>query len=101
MKTSSGKWSKSATVRTGDPKNVKFSTPTFTTDITVNWNSVKNATGYKFQYSTDKNTWTTITVEDPSATFAVVSGKTYYYRVAAKNSAKTGPWSKIQSVKIG
>jgi hypothetical protein len=31
----------------------------------------------------------------------VTSGKTYYYKVAAKNSSKTGSYSKVYSVKIG
>ena len=98
-----GDWSKAASVKTTDPKNVKFATPKVSTSVAVHitWNKVENATGYKFQYSTDKKNWKTITVEDPEVNMPVTSGKTYYYKVAAKNSAKTGTFSKVSSIKIG
>ena len=98
-----GEWSKSASFKTTDPKNVKFAVPTVSKSIAVHitWGAVKNATGYKFQYSTDQKTWKTITVTEPAADMPVVSGKTYYYKVAAKNSAKTGSFSKVSSIKIG
>lgn len=98
-----GEWSKSATVKTTDPKNVKFDVPKVNTSVAVHitWGAVKNATGYKFQYSTDKKNWKTITVEDPAVDMPVTPGKTYYYKVAAKNSAKTGSFSKVYSIKIG
>ena len=98
-----GEWSKAASFKTSDPKNVKFDTPKFKTAVAVHieWNAVKNATGYKFQYSTDQKNWKTITVEEPAADMPVTSGKTYYYKVAAKNSAKTGSFSKVSSIKIG
>lgn len=98
-----GDWSKAASFKTTDPKNVKFDTPKVNTSIAVHitWGAVKNATGYKFQYSTDQKNWKTITVKDTAVDMPVVSGKTYYYKVAAKNSAKTGSFSKVQSVKIG
>lgn len=98
-----GDWSKAASFKTTDPTNVKFDTPKFKTAVAVHieWNAVKNATGYKFQYSTDQKNWKTITVKDAAVDMPVVSGKTYYYKVAAKNSAKTGSFSKVQSVKIG
>ncbi len=98
-----GDWSKAASFKTTDPKNVKFDTPKFKTAVAVHieWNAVKNATGYKFQYSTDQKNWKTITVKDAAVDMPVVSGKTYYYKVAAKNSAKTGSFSKVASIKIG
>lgn len=98
-----GEWSKAASVKTTDPKNVTFAVPKVSASVAVHitWGAVKNATGYKFQYSTDKKTWKTITVVDPEVNMPVTSGKTYYYKVAAKNSAKTGSYSKIYSIKIG
>lgn len=98
-----GEWSKSASFKTNDPKNVKFAVPKVNTSVAVHitWGAVKNATGYKFQYSTDKKNWKTITVEDPAVDMPVKPGKTYYYKVAAKNSAKTGSFSKVYSIKIG
>ena len=98
-----GEWSKSASFKTNDPKNVKFDVPKVNTSVAVHitWGAVKNATGYKFQYSTDKKNWKTITVEDPAVDMPVKPGKTYYYKVAAKNSAKTGSFSKVYSIKIG
>lgn len=98
-----GEWSKSASVKTTDPKNVKFATPKVSTSVAVHikWGEVKNATGYKFQYSTDQKNWKTIIVEEPAVDMPVTSGKTYYYKVAAKNSAKTGSFSKVYSIKIG
>lgn len=82
-------------------KEAKLSAPTFTKKITVTWNKVKNATGYKFKYSTDKKNWKTITVDSNSADIPVSSGKTYYYKVAARNGSKTGSYSKVSSIKIG
>lgn len=98
-----GDWSKAASFKTTDPKNVKFDTPKINASIAVHitWKSVKNATGYKVQYSTDQKNWKTLTVEEPAADIPVVSGKTYYYKVAAKNSSKTGSFSKVSSIKIG
>lgn len=98
-----GDWSKAASFKTNDPKNVKFDTPKINASIAVHitWKSVKNATGYKVQYSTDQKNWKTLTVEEPAADIPVVSGKTYYYKVAAKNSSKTGSFSKVSSIKIG
>lgn len=98
-----GDWSKAASFKTNDPKNVKFDIPKVNASVAVHvtWGKVKNATGYKFQYSTDQKNWKTITVEEPAADMPVVSGKTYYYKVAAKNSSKTGSFSKVSSIKIG
>lgn len=97
-----GDWSKAASFKTNDPKNVKFDIPKVNASVAVHvtWGKVKNATGYKFQYSTDQKNWKTITVEEPAADMPVVSGKTYYYKVAAKNSSKTGSFSKVSSIKI-
>lgn len=96
-----GEWSESASVKTADAKNVKFAAPTFESKVTLTWKSVANASGYKVRYSTDKKSWKTVTVEENSYKLSVSAGKTYYVQVAAKNSAKTGPWSKTQTVKLG
>ena len=98
-----GDWSKAASFKTNDPKNVKFGDLKLDSAVSVHitWKPVKNATGYKFQYSTDQKTWKTITVEEPAVDMPVVSGKTYYYKAAPKNSSKTGSYSKVSSIKIG
>ncbi len=96
-----GDWSESASVKTADAKNVKFAAPVFESKVTLTWKSVAKASGYKVRYSTDKKNWKTVTVEDNSCELSVSAGKTYYVQVAAKNSAKTGPWSKTQTVKLG
>lgn len=98
-----GNWSKAASFKTNDPKNVKFDVPKVSSSVAVHitWGAVKNATGYKVQYSTNQKNWKTITVDTNSADIPVSSGKTYYYKVAAKNSSKTGSYSKVSSIKIG
>ncbi len=96
-----GEWGKSASVKTEDSKKVKFAAPTFENKVTLTWKSVAKASGYKVRYSTDKKNWKTVTVEENSCELSVSAGKTYYVQVAAKNSAKTGPWSKPQTVKLG
>ncbi len=96
-----GDWSESASVKTADAKNVKFAAPTFESKVTLTWKKVAKASGYKVRYSTDKKNWKTVTVEENSCELSVSAGKTYYVQVAAKNSSKTGPWSKTQTVKLG
>lgn len=99
-----GEWSKAATVTTGDPKNVKIAAPTVNNaklTAEISWKAVKNATGYNVKYSTDKKNWTTVKVTETSCYISVTAGKTYYYAVQGRNSAKTGSWSATKSIKIG
>ncbi len=99
-----GEWSKAATVTTTDPKNVKIAAPTISSsklNVTVTWKAVTNATGYNFKYSTDNKNWKTVSVTGTSYSLPVTAGKTYYYAVQGKNSAKTGTWSATKSIKVG
>lgn len=99
-----GEWSKAATVTTSDPKNVKIAAPTVNNaklTAEISWKAVKNATGYNVKYSTDKKNWTTVKVTETSCYISVTAGKTYYYAVQGRNSAKTGSWSATKSIKIG
>lgn len=99
-----GEWSKAATVTTSDPKNVKIAAPTVNNaklTIEISWKAVKNATGYNVKYSTDKKNWKTVSVTGTSYYLPVTAGKTYYYAVQGKNSAKAGTWSATKSIKIG
>lgn len=99
-----GEWSKAATVTTSDPKNVKIAAPTVNNaklTVEISWKAVKNATGYNVKYSTDKKNWKTVSVTDTSYYLPVTAGKTYYYAVQGKNSAKAGTWSATKSIKIG
>lgn len=99
-----GEWSKAATVTTNDPKNVKIAAPTVNNaklTVEISWKAVKNATGYNVKYSTDNKNWKTVSVTDTSYSLPVTAGKTYYYAVQGKNSAKTGTWSATKSIKIG
>lgn len=99
-----GEWSKAASVTTDDPKNVKIAAPTVNNaklTAEISWKAVKNATGYNVKYSTDKKNWTTVKVTETSCYIPVAAGKTYYYAVQGKNSAKTGSWSATKSIKIG
>ena len=99
-----GEWSKAATVTTDDPKNVKIAAPTVSNaklTVEISWKAVKNATGYNVKYSTDKKNWKTVSVTETSCSIPVTAGKTYYYAVQGKNSAKSGTWSATKSIKVG
>ncbi len=96
-----GEWSKAAAVTTDNPKNVKLTAPAVNSTITITWKEVSGASGYNFSYSTDNKNWTTKSVTDTSYAMKVASGKKYYYKVQAKNSAKTGSWSATKSITIG
>ena len=80
------------------------------TQITITWNTVSGATGYKLEYSKDgKATWTPLspggggnftstTVTHGGATGttgALEPGKTHYYRVRATNSSGDSSYSLI------
>jgi len=62
-------------------------------------------TDYTIQYSTDDSNWTTFDDGVSTSTTATVtgltSGTTYYFRVAAVNSAGTGDFSSSSSVVMG
>lgn len=59
------------------------------TSITYTWTAVKNAKGYKVEYSTDGKKWTAKTTTSTSYTLSKLSAnKTYYVRVTAYDSAK-------------
>lgn len=59
------------------------------TSIVYTWTAVKNAKGYKVEYSTDGKKWTAKTTTSTSYTLSKLSAnKTYYVRVTAYDSAK-------------
>lgn len=71
------------------------------------WKKVSGVTGYKVQYSTDKNFKKgvkTVTIKGASKTSATVkklkSKKTYYVRVQTYKGSQKSAWSKSKSVKI-
>ena len=70
----------------------------------VTWNKVAGATKYKAQCAMNKKfTKKIVTKYISSTTFKfskLKKKKTYYFRVAAVNSAGTGAWSNIKKVKI-
>ena len=63
--------------------------------ITLNWDTVSNATGYKIKRSTTNGgPYTTLTPTATGTSYAdtgLTNGTTYYYRVYALNSAGNGP----------
>ncbi len=75
------------------------------TEVSLDWNAPENnggaaITDYIVQYKlTSNNAWTDLSGADSTATSATISnltnGSEYQFRVAAKNSAGTGPWSTI------
>ncbi|MDE6030992.1 MAG: leucine-rich repeat protein [Oscillospiraceae bacterium] len=69
--------------------------------VKLTWDKTSGATQYTVKYSTDGKTWKTKTVNDgkTSVTFKKLTPNTkYYYKVAAKNSAGTGTYSKQVTV---
>ena len=62
-------------------------------------------TDYTIQYSTDDSNWTTfddgVTTGTTATVTGLTSGTTYYFRVAAVNSAWTGDFSSSSSVVMG
>ncbi len=70
------------------------------TSFTAQWNNVAGATSYDIQYRKEGNSsWTK---ENTSESSIVIKGlsstSTYEYRVSAKNSAGTSPYSSIKTV---
>ena len=62
-------------------------------------------TDYTIQYSTDDSNWTTfddgVTTSTTATVTGLTSGTTYYFRVAAVNSAWTGDFSSSSNVVMG
>lgn len=79
------------------------------TSVYISWNAAKGATSYDIQYTFDKTYFegsdqvTTINnIEGTSYTkTGLESGKEYFFRVRAVNSAGYTAWTDIASVKIG
>ena len=67
--------------------------------LTLNWNSVTDATSYDIQLSTDSSFATTIVNANTTSTDKAVSGlsisTSYYWRARAINSADTSDWSQV------
>ena len=120
--TSCGKITKTATVaklkKLSTPKNVKYSVKFVKQDVgtyyvmmprvTVKFNKVKNATGYKIQYKYEKwKNYKTKVVKDNSYTF-ISFGQThlstkYYVKVAAitdKEGYVNSSYTKAKTVKV-
>lgn len=84
-------------------------TATDETTVYATWDAVKAATGYDLQYTTDKKYFdtsdkvTTKSVTDGTAYYVtdMESGKEYFFRLRAKNSAGESGWTDIVSVIIG
>jgi titin len=66
------------------------------TDVTLNWTPIADATSYVLERSTDNTTWTTITntLNGSSGTFTdsgLASGTTYDYQLIAVDAAGSSP----------
>lgn len=73
------------------------------TKLSVSWSKVKNASSYTIQVSTDKKFKKSVTTKTAKKCKVVVTkkfkGKKVYVRVRAVNGKKTGPWSKVKTIK--
>lgn len=73
------------------------------TKVSVSWSKVKNASSYTVQVSTDKKFKKSITTKTVKKCKLVITkkfkGKKVYVRVRAVNGKKTGPWSKVKTIK--
>lgn len=69
--------------------------------IKLKWTASQGATSYIVKYSTDDGeTWKKKTTKETEITFKnLKSGKKYYFKIAAKNSAGRSAYSKVISVK--
>ena len=78
------------------PTGLSASTGPGAKKITVSWNAVSGATSYTVQRATaSAGPYTTITTTSATsvADVGLTSGKTYFYKVAASNSAGTGAFA--------
>jgi Calpain family cysteine protease/Fibronectin type III domain len=85
--------SQSAMTLNGGPAAPTFTaTPVSNSEIDLSWNSVSDASGY-LVYKWDGSSWNPIADVDSSTTFYAViglnAGTTYYFELAAYNSAST------------
>ena len=80
------------------------------TSAYLKWSAVDSATSYDIQYTSDKNNFdkSSDVYEDKDiqsteriVTGNIESGKTYFFRVRAKNNAGESGWSEIASTAIG
>lgn len=74
-----------------------------TNSYTVSWSSVANATSYVLQQDTSSSFSAPKTIVDGNVLSYSLSSQpngTYYYRVSAKNSSGSGPYSNVQSIII-
>ncbi len=77
--------------RLADVTNLQFTTKT-STQMAISWSAVSGASGYLLERSTDNETWTTISTNQPTRTYTdnnVVPMGEYYYRVTAVNGTNT------------
>lgn len=111
-------YSKSVTIEVTDPNAAKTTTKLSKTSgvsvkrakaskhrtkLGVSWSKVKNASSYTVQVSTDKKFKKSVTTKTAKKCKVVVTkkfkGKKVYVRVRAINGKKTGPWSKVKTIK--
>lgn len=73
------------------------------TKLSVSWSKVKNASSYTVQVSTNKKFKKSVTTKTAKKCKVVITkkfkGKKVYVRVRAVNGKKTGPWSKVKTIK--
>lgn len=87
------------------PPTVKALTKT---SVRVDWNAVDNVTGYDVEYASDKDYFdssgeaksTSVTVNHAEIT-GLEEGKTWWFRVRAKNSSGESTWSAATSITMG
>ena len=111
-------YSKSVTIEVTDPNAAKTTTKLskisavsvkrakaskHRTKLSVSWSKVKNASSYTVQVSTDKKFKKSVTTKTAKKCKVVITkkfkGKKVYVRVRAVNGKKTGPWSKVKTIK--
>ena len=78
--------------------------------VYLEWGSVKTATSYDIEYTTNKEYFdnigetSTVSTSDASTKITIYklgSGKEYFFRVRAVNEKGSSGWSEIKSVKLG